>query len=82
MNVKLLEDLVKEMSATIERLEWREREWLRRVEKAAEVMASVEADSRYCEEIPGEDWVGISHAATILEELERDMRSDLLTAAP
>lgn len=66
----------------IERLEGRNRDWVKRITEAAESVAYAENYYRSDADMATDEWSTLSHAAKITEELERDMRSDLLLGIP
>lgn len=53
-------------------------ELLRRVKEVADLCADAERDTRGDEAVRTESWVAISHAARCSEELERDLRTEVL----
>lgn len=53
-------------------------ELLKRVTEAADVVREAEASTQFADCVSTEDWSGLQYAARILDDLERDIRSDVL----
>lgn len=62
----------------IDTLEARNGNWLKRISEAAQCCADAESRYQTDPDMFSEDWVTLSHAARVMEELERDVRSDLI----